>query len=69
MNPFQIRNYEYSNTQKNMPVALSRAGEEHDAGTFELRVCAACGFTEWWAADLAAVRSLARVVDVSAGYR
>lgn len=69
VSPFQIRNYEYANSQKTMPVALSSGGEEHDGGAFELRVCASCGFSEWWARDLAAVRGMVRVVDVGVAYR
>lgn len=67
--PFQIRDRERPKSQKKVPVALSNGGQKHDAGTLELRVCAACGYSEWWARDLAAVRGMVRVVDVSSGYR
>jgi predicted nucleic-acid-binding Zn-ribbon protein len=74
VSPFEIRNYEYSNSSHPMPVALG-ADHEHDHASFELRVCARCGFSEWWTRDLAALAAAAgtfskvRVVTANVAYR
>ena len=73
--PFQLRNYEYTNSTNPMPIATGYESRD-DIGSLELRICAACGYAEWWAMELRALKKAAeagalnvRVVDVAAGYR
>jgi predicted nucleic-acid-binding Zn-ribbon protein len=37
--------------------------ESVEAGTFESWVCASCGYTEWYAKGVEAIRALATVMD------
>ena len=75
VNPFQVRNYEYSNSTNPLPVATGPSSE-HDVGSFEMRVCAACGYTEMYARDLKKVAAAAvsmfsnvKLVTATAAYR
>ena len=76
ISPFVVPNFEYANSTNRLPVAASPLTREDDAGVFELRVCAACGFSEWWAKQLDAIARAAvspvsnvRAVSVTATYR
>ncbi len=53
-----------SNTVATLPVAAQDVGERYrrEGGSFEVWVCANCGFTEWYANDAAGVlQMLARL--------
>jgi hypothetical protein len=74
VNPFAVR---IESGTAPLRVATGLTTPDDDVGTFQLRVCAACGYSELWARDLKELERVAaspfygnvRAVTVSASYR